>query len=222
MQVAVGARVACYQDEIKVSLPAVWTSLHHLILTFFHVDLQMKLEAPKPVVIGHAALPLSTHAQYATAFMFVIFCFVSFLDDLLTYIICSATGVIGMVTFLVYVVGTWMISMVQQESVDDAERNRFLVNYVDYAFDDFGGRQPPLYPGLSTVWGSLARSKILYSGSIFMKSHGRCGRSGADAAACCAPIPCGRTCLRVKNESSSLYGFWVQEGGREKVRTLRR
>lgn len=47
----------------------------------------------------------------------------------------------------------------QQESVDDAERNRFLVNYVDYAFDDFGGRQPPVYPGLSTVWGSLARSK---------------------------------------------------------------
>lgn len=49
---------------------------------------------------------------------------------------------------------------VQQESVDDAERNRFLVNYVDYAFDDFGGRQPPVYPGLSTVWGSLARSKV--------------------------------------------------------------
>lgn len=40
----------------------------------------------------------------------------------------------------------------QQESVDDAERNHFLVNYVDYAFDDFGGRQPPVYPGLSTVW----------------------------------------------------------------------
>ena len=49
---------------------------------------------------------------------------------------------------------------VQQESVDDAERNHFLVNYVDYAFDDFGGRQPPVYPGLSTVWGSLARSKV--------------------------------------------------------------
>lgn len=48
----------------------------------------------------------------------------------------------------------------QQESSDGAERNRFLVNYVDYAFDDFGGRQPPVYPGLSTVWGSLARSKV--------------------------------------------------------------
>lgn len=48
----------------------------------------------------------------------------------------------------------------QQESVDDNERNRFLVNYVDCAFDDFGGRQPPVYPGLSAVWGSLARSKV--------------------------------------------------------------
>ncbi|KAL5995029.1 MAP kinase Spk1, partial [Asimina triloba] len=51
------------------------------------------------------------------------------------------------------------ICRVQQESADGAERNRFLVNYVDYAFDDFGGRQAPVYPGLSTVWGSLARSK---------------------------------------------------------------
>ncbi|KAM0048921.1 putative dedicator of cytokinesis [Helianthus debilis subsp. tardiflorus] len=41
----------------------------------------------------------------------------------------------------------------------EAERNIFLVNYVDYAFDDFGGRQASVYPGLSTVWGSLARSK---------------------------------------------------------------
>ncbi|GKV50834.1 hypothetical protein SLEP1_g57518 [Rubroshorea leprosula] len=80
MQVAVGARVAYYHDEIKVSLPAVWTPLHHLLFTFFHVDLQMKLEAPKSVVIGYAALPVSTHAQYATALMFVIFCFVSFLE----------------------------------------------------------------------------------------------------------------------------------------------
>lgn len=48
-QVAVGARVACYHDEIKVSLPAIWTPLHHLLFTFFHIDLQTKLEAPKPV-----------------------------------------------------------------------------------------------------------------------------------------------------------------------------
>lgn len=48
-QVAVGARTASYHDEIKVSLPATWTPSHHLLFTFFHVDLQTKLEAPRPV-----------------------------------------------------------------------------------------------------------------------------------------------------------------------------
>ncbi|KAL8530035.1 hypothetical protein ACS0TY_007203 [Phlomoides rotata] len=48
-QVVVGARVACYHDEIKASLPAIWTPMHHLLFTFFHVDLQTKIEAPKPV-----------------------------------------------------------------------------------------------------------------------------------------------------------------------------
>lgn len=48
-QVAVGARVACYHDEIKLSLPAVWTPSHHLLFSFFHIDLQTKQEAPKPV-----------------------------------------------------------------------------------------------------------------------------------------------------------------------------
>ena len=52
------------------------------------------------------------------------------------------------------------IHRVQQESSDGAERNRFLVQYIDYLFDDFDGRQPPVYPGLCTVWGSLARSKV--------------------------------------------------------------
>lgn len=105
-QVAVGARMACYHDEIKVCLPAILTPQQHLLFTFFHVDLQTKLEAPKPVspcsytaellycvvalvlsnicvfftaidltqtglvptivqvIIGYAALPLSTHVQY--------------------------------------------------------------------------------------------------------------------------------------------------------------
>ena len=57
----------------------------------------------------------------------------------------------------------FFLGRVQQESVDDAERNHFLVNYVDNTFDDFGGRQPPVYPGLATVWGSLARSKVILS-----------------------------------------------------------
>lgn len=48
-QLAVGARVACYHDEIKLSLPAMWTPTHHLLFTFYHVDLQTKLESLKPV-----------------------------------------------------------------------------------------------------------------------------------------------------------------------------
>ena len=63
------------------------------------------------------------------------------------------------------------IYRVQQESAEDGERNHFLVNYVDYAFDDFGGRQPPVYPGLSTVWGSLARSKVVLA-LLFSVSFG--------------------------------------------------
>lgn len=59
----------------------------------------------------------------------------------------------------------FILHRVQQESMDDAERNRFLISYVDYAFDDFGGRQLPVYSGLSTVWGSLARSKVQYCSS---------------------------------------------------------
>ena len=48
-QIAVGTRVASYHDEIKLSMPAIWTPSYHLLLTFLHVDLQTKLEAPKPV-----------------------------------------------------------------------------------------------------------------------------------------------------------------------------
>lgn len=50
-QIAVGTRMASYHDEVKISLPALLTPQHHLVFTFFHVDLQMKLEAPKPVCI---------------------------------------------------------------------------------------------------------------------------------------------------------------------------
>lgn len=48
-QVAVQARLASYHDEIKLSLPATWAPTHHLLFTFFDVELQTKLEAPKPV-----------------------------------------------------------------------------------------------------------------------------------------------------------------------------
>lgn len=48
-QVSVGSRMACYHDEIKISLPAILSPQHHLLFTLFHVDLQTKQEAPKPV-----------------------------------------------------------------------------------------------------------------------------------------------------------------------------
>ncbi|RXH98573.1 hypothetical protein DVH24_010898 [Malus domestica] len=236
-QVTVGARVACYHDEIKLSLPATWTPTHHLLFTFFHVDLQTKLEAPKPVVIGYAALPLSTHAQVRSEISLPIMreLVPHYLQDMgrerLDYLedgknifrlrlrLCSSLYPINerirdffleydrhtlrtsapwgselleainslknvdsvallqflhpILNMLLHLIGNGgetlqvaaframvnIVTRVQQESVDDAERNHFLVNYVDYAFDDFGGRQPPVYPGLSTVWGSLARSK---------------------------------------------------------------
>ncbi|KAM1958705.1 hypothetical protein FF1_004283 [Malus domestica] len=236
-QVTVGARVACYHDEIKLSLPATWTPTHHLLFTFFHVDLQTKLEAPKPVVIGYAALPLSTHAQCRSEISLPIMreLVPHYLQDMgrerLDYLedgknifrlrlrLCSSLYPINerirdffleydrhtlrtsapwgselleainslknvdsiallqflhpILNMLLHLIGNGgetlqvaaframvnIVTRVQQESVDDAERNHFLVNYVDYAFDDFGGRQPPVYPGLSTVWGSLARSK---------------------------------------------------------------
>ncbi|WCJ32880.1 guanyl-nucleotide exchange factors GTPase binding GTP binding [Euphorbia peplus] len=211
-QVAVGTRVACYHDETK-------------------------LEAPKPVVIGYAALPLSTHAQSRSDISLPIMreLVPHYLQDIgkerLDYLedgknvfklrlrLCSSLYPINerirdffleydrhtlrtsppwgselleainslknvdstallqflhpILNMLLHLIGSGgetlqvaaframvnILTRVQQESVDDAERNRFLVNYVDYAFDDFGGRQPPVYPGLSTVWGSLARSK---------------------------------------------------------------
>ncbi|XP_004511179.1 guanine nucleotide exchange factor SPIKE 1 [Cicer arietinum] len=236
-QVAVGARVASYHDEIKLSLPAMWTPMHHLLFTLFHVDLQTKLEAPKPVVIGYAALPLSSHAQLRSEINLPILreLVPHYLQDAgrerLDYLedgknvfrlrlrLCSSLYPINerirdffleydrhtlrtsppwgselleainslknvdstallqflhpILNMLLHLIGNGgetlqvaaframvnIVTRVQQESVDDAERNHFLVNYVDCAFDDFGGRQPPVYPGLSTVWGSLARSK---------------------------------------------------------------
>ncbi|XP_020238455.1 guanine nucleotide exchange factor SPIKE 1 isoform X2 [Cajanus cajan] len=236
-QVAAGARVACYHDEIKLSLPATWTPNHHLLFTLFHVDLQTKLEAPKPVVIGYTALPLSSHAQLRSEINLPIMreLVPHYLQDAgrerLDYLedgksvfrlrlrLCSSLYPINerirdffleydrhtlrtsppwgselleainslknvdstallqflhpILNMLLHLIGNGgetlqvaaframvnIVTRVQQESVDDAERNHFLVNYVDCAFDDFGGRQPPVYPGLSTVWGSLARSK---------------------------------------------------------------
>ncbi|CAH9114188.1 unnamed protein product [Cuscuta europaea] len=236
-QVAVGARVGSYHDEIKVSLPAICTPMHHLLFTFFHVDLQTKLEAPKPVVIGYASLPLSAYAQLKSEISIPILkeLVPHYLQDIgkerIDYIedgksifklrlrLCSSLypisegirelfieydrhslrtsppwgselleainslknvdstallqflyPILNMLLHLISNGGETLqvaaframvniLTRVHQESVDEAERNVYLVSYVDYAFDDFGGRQAPVYPGLATVWGSLARSK---------------------------------------------------------------
>ncbi|KAJ6821518.1 guanine nucleotide exchange factor SPIKE 1 isoform X2 [Iris pallida] len=236
-QVAVGARIACYHDEIKISLPALLTPQHHLLFTFFHVDLQTKLEAPKPVIIGYAVLPLSTNIQHQSDISLQVLreLVPHYMQDIgkerLDYLedgksvfklrlrLCSTLFPLNerirdffleydrhtlrtsppwgselleainslknvesaallqflqpILNMLLHLIGDGgetlqvaaframvnILTRVQQESSDGAERNRFLVTYVDYAFDDFGGRQSPVYPGLSTVWGSLARSK---------------------------------------------------------------
>ena len=62
-QVAAGARTALYHDEFKVRLPALITAQHHLLFTFFHIDLLLRADHPRPVVVGYSVLPLSMGAQ---------------------------------------------------------------------------------------------------------------------------------------------------------------
>ncbi|KAG6516456.1 hypothetical protein ZIOFF_026921 [Zingiber officinale] len=237
-QIAFGARMACYHDEVKLCLPAILTSQHHLLFTFFHVDLQMKLEAPKPVIIGYSALPLTSHIQLFSDVSLPILRELvphylqvnskegfDFLEDgknvfKLRLRLCSSLIPVNerirdffleydrhnlrtsppwgselleainsfknvdstallqflhpILNLLLRLIGDGgetlqvaaframvnILTRVQQESSDGADRNSFLVKYVDYAFNDFGGRQAPVYAGLSTVWGSLARSKV--------------------------------------------------------------
>ncbi|MED6197396.1 hypothetical protein PIB30_056099 [Stylosanthes scabra] len=55
-QVVVGARDACYHDEIKLFLPVMWAQMHHLLFSFFYVDMQTKFEALKPVHECHVLM----------------------------------------------------------------------------------------------------------------------------------------------------------------------
>ncbi|CAM6094734.1 unnamed protein product [Calypogeia fissa] len=237
-QVAVNARTAYYHDEFKVRLPAILTPHHHLVFTFFHVDLQMKLEAPKPVVIGYSVLPLSTGAQVLRSdgslpimrellphyLQDTVKERMEYLEDgkaifRLRLRLCSSlypvnerirdffteydrhilrtsppwgSELLEAINSLKNVESTAMLQFlqpilnmllrmigdggetlqvasframvnilirVQQESSNGADRNPFLVQYVDYCFDDLGGRLDPVYPGLCNVWRSLARSK---------------------------------------------------------------
>ncbi|XP_015967220.1 guanine nucleotide exchange factor SPIKE 1 [Arachis duranensis] len=280
-QVAVGARAACYHDEIKLSLPAMWTPTHHLLFTFFHVDMQTKLEAPKPVVIGYAALPLSSHAQLRSEITLPIMkelvphylqdmgrerldyledgkhvfrlrlrlcsslypinerirdffleydrhtlrtsppwgselleainslknvdstALLQFLHPILNMLlhlignggetlqVAAFRAMVNIVTRHQYLVfaSSYMLCTGLQQGCGEGSKGGLCVtgglegavlaneanlgmqggclseqeydaaSVMGYAFDDFGGRQPPVYPGLSTVWGSLARSK---------------------------------------------------------------
>jgi hypothetical protein len=58
-QIDANTKTAHFHDEFKVQLPPSLSPEHHLLFTFFHVDLQMKLEAPKPVRFYFAPLCLS-------------------------------------------------------------------------------------------------------------------------------------------------------------------
>ncbi|KAG6554310.1 hypothetical protein Mapa_004226 [Marchantia paleacea] len=237
-QIAVNARTAHYHDEFKLRLPAVLTPHHHLVFTFFHVDLQMKLEAPKPVVMGYSVLPLSAGAQVLRSdgsLPIMKELLPHYLQDgvkermecledgrsvfRLRLRLCSSLYPINerirdffteydrhilrtsppwgselleainslknveptaMLQFLQPILNMLLrmigdggetlqvasframvniLIRVQQESSEGADRNPYLVQYVDYSFDDLGGLQDPVYPGLCNVWRSLARSK---------------------------------------------------------------
>lgn len=68
-QVAINTRTASYHDEFKIRLPAILTAQHHLLFTFFHVDLAMKLEAPKPV----SSFFFWLHIEAAGLYLCIIF-----------------------------------------------------------------------------------------------------------------------------------------------------
>lgn len=57
-QIDANTKTPHYHDEFKIQLPPILTLEHHLLFTFFHVDLQMKLEAPKPVLFNLQHLSL--------------------------------------------------------------------------------------------------------------------------------------------------------------------
>ncbi|KAG0603065.1 hypothetical protein M758_10G063500 [Ceratodon purpureus] len=238
-QIDINAKVPHYHDEFKIRLPIVITQQHHLLFTFFHVDLQMKLEAPKPVVVGYSVLPLLIGVQvlrldgtlpvvkellphylqepvkeqmelldegkavfrlrsrlcsslypvnekirefFAEYDRYVLHNSQPMGSDLLETINglkhVESSAMLQFLqptlNMLLRMIGDGgetlqvaaframvnIITRVQQETVDGGgDRNKYLVQYVDYSFDDFGGLTEPVYPGLCSVWRSLARSK---------------------------------------------------------------
>lgn len=74
-QIDANTKTAHFHDEFKVQLPASLLPEHHLLFTFFHVDLQMKLEAPKPVLSLELFLLIGVilHDQFSLQCYLVLF-----------------------------------------------------------------------------------------------------------------------------------------------------
>ncbi|CAI7865455.1 unnamed protein product, partial [Closterium sp. NIES-54] len=82
-----------------------------------------------------------------------------FLYPLLNMLLCMIGNGVETLQVAAFRATVNIVSRVQAELSPNVPRNRFLVHFVDFVFDDLGRQQPPVYPGLSNVWRSLARSK---------------------------------------------------------------
>ncbi|CAI7849820.1 unnamed protein product [Closterium sp. NIES-53] len=236
-QVAMGMRPSLFHDEFKIQLPAVLRPSHHLLFSFFHIDLAVKSDRPKPVVVGYSVMPLSAVTQSFKGEMNLpmskellpkylhestkakltyweegkpVFrlrtrlfssllplsdrlrdffrqydrhvleaplpredllesinglkgvdtvVLLQFLYPLLNMLLCMIGNGVETLQVAAFRATVNIVSRVQAELSPNVPRNRFLVHFVDFVFDDLGRQQPPVYPGLSNVWRSLARSK---------------------------------------------------------------
>ncbi|CAI5532559.1 unnamed protein product [Closterium sp. Naga37s-1] len=241
-QVVQGARPALFHDEVKMQLPASVSPAHHLLFTFFHIDLSLRSERPKPVAVGYAVMPLAAALQAFKAEVNLpiskdlqprylqestksrltyweegrpifrvrtrlfssllplsdrlrdffhqfdrhmleaplpredlleainalktvdVVVLMQFLYPLLNMLLCMiGNGVetlqVAAFRAMVNIVSRVQLELAPQAGAAPMERSRFLVHFVDFIFDDLGRNQPPVYPGLSNVWRSLARSK---------------------------------------------------------------
>eukprot|EP00897_Mesotaenium_endlicherianum_P009809 jgi/Mesen1/8857/ME000053S08270 len=191
-QVAPGSKTAMYHDEFKVRMPAVFTPQHHLLFTFFHVELAMRNEPPrpdgKPVFrvrmrmcssiypvsdrvreffrvydrhVLHSAPPgpelLDAINKLKEVELPIL---LQFLYPILNMLLCMIGNGIETLQVAAFRAMINIITNVQKASMESSPRNKYLVHFVDYMFDDLGRQQLPVYPGLCNVWRSLARSKM--------------------------------------------------------------
>ncbi|GJP50031.1 hypothetical protein CLOM_g9183 [Closterium sp. NIES-68] len=240
-QVVQGTRPALFHDEVKIQLPAAVAPSHHLLFTFFHIDLSLRSDRPKPVAVGYAVMPLAAalqafkgevnlpiskdlqprYLQESTKSRLTyweegrpifrvrtrlfssllplsdrlrdffhqfdrhmleaplpredlleainalktvdVVVLMQFLYPLLNMLLCMIGNGVETLQVAAFRAMINVVSRVQLELAPQSsapmERSRFLVHFVDFIFDDLGRNQPPVYPGLSNVWRSLARSK---------------------------------------------------------------